>query len=122
VTRTRPSAATDDAKTEQRGPEGLLDVAGAAAYLGVTEAFIRRLVLERRIRYFKLGKFVRFKPADLDAFVSAGRRDPVQPWVPVRSTRQRVGTSGSAQVGGRGRDTGLRRDQPLRKQTRRPAR
>jgi len=72
----------------------LLDVAGAATYLGVSEVFIRRLVLERRIRYFKVGKFVRFRPPDLDAFVEAGRRDPVQPWVHIRST-QRRGTSRS---------------------------
>ncbi len=54
----------------------LLDVAGAAAHLGVSEAFVRRLVLEKRVRYYKVGKFVRFRPADLDAFVDAGRIDP----------------------------------------------
>ena len=68
----------------------LLDIAGAAAHLGVSEAFVRRLVLERRVRYFKVGKFVRFRPADLDAFVEAGRREPVQPWVHVRSTQRRT--------------------------------
>ncbi len=67
----------------------LLDVAGAAAHLGVSEAFVRRLVLERRVRYFKVGKFVRFRPSDLDAFVEAGRRDPVEPWVHVRSPQRR---------------------------------
>lgn len=54
----------------------LLDVAGAARYLGVTVVFVRRLVLERRIRYYKLGKFVRFRTTDLDAFVEGGRIDP----------------------------------------------
>lgn len=54
----------------------LLDVDGAASYLGVSVAFIRRLVHERRIRYYKLGKFVRFRAADLDAFVEAGRVEP----------------------------------------------
>lgn len=68
---------------------GLLDVAGAATYLGVTQAFVRRLVLERRVRYYKLGKFVRFRPPDLDAFVEAGRREPVAPWARTRSTAQR---------------------------------
>lgn len=62
-----------------REPHGLLDVAEAAAYLGVNESFVRRLVLERRIRYFKVGRFVRFRPADLDGFVDAGRCDPVDP-------------------------------------------
>jgi len=75
----------------------LLDVAGAAAHLGVSEAFVRRLVLERRVRYFKLGKFVRFRVIDLDAFVEAGRQDPVELRVHVRST-QRSGTgNGSVQ-------------------------
>ena len=75
----------------------LLNVAGAAAYLGVTDAFVRRLVLERRVRYFKVGKFVRFRPPDLDAFVEAGRRDPVQPWVHVRPTQRRTTSRASAQ-------------------------
>ena len=70
----------------------LLDVPGAAAYLGVTEAFVRRLVLERRVCYFKVGKFVRFRPVDLDAFVESGRQDPVELRVRVRST-QRSGAS-----------------------------
>ncbi len=78
----------------------LLDVAGAAAYLGVSEAFIRRLVLERRVRYYKVGKFVRFRPFDLDAFVEAGRRDPVEPWVPVGSPRRRATGRTSAQRAG----------------------
>lgn len=68
----------------------LLDVAGAAAYLGVTDAFVRRLVLERRVRYFKVGKFVRFRPVDLDAFVEAGRQDPVETRIHVRSARRRA--------------------------------
>ena len=75
----------------------LLDVAGAAAYLGVTVAFVRRLVLERRVRYFKLGKFVRFRTGDLDAFVETGRHEPVAPWVLSRSTQRRATTRGSAQ-------------------------
>ncbi len=67
----------------------LLDVAGAAAHLGVSEAFVRRLVLERRVRYFKVGKLLRFRPVDLDAFVESGRQDPV-PWVHPRSPQRRA--------------------------------
>ena len=85
------------------GTGGLLDVAGAAAYLGVTPAFVRRLVLERRVRYFKLGKFVRFRRADLDAFVEAGRREPVAPWVHTRSTLRRSTTRSTGQQPGRNR-------------------
>ena len=75
----------------------LFDVAGAAAHLGVTEAFVRRLVLERRVRYFKVGKFVRFRAVDLDAFVEAGRQDPVEARTRVRSTQRRTARHANAQ-------------------------
>lgn len=63
------------------GPDAghLLDVAGAARHLGVTEAFVRRLVLEKRIRYYKVGKFVRFRGCDLDSFINSGCVD-VSSW------------------------------------------
>lgn len=51
----------------------LLDVQAAADYLGVSAHFIRRLVRERRVPFHHVGKYVRFRPADLDAFVEAGR-------------------------------------------------
>ena len=77
----------------------LFDVAGAADYLGVSEVFVRRLVLERRVRYYKVGKFVRFRPVDLDAFVEAGHRDP---WsrVPTRSPLGRSSARTRAQGAG----------------------
>ena len=75
--------------TQPVEPNALLDVAGAAAHLGVSQAFVRRLVLERRVRYFKVGKFVRFRIVDLDAFVEAGRQDPVELRVRMRSTQRR---------------------------------
>ncbi len=54
----------------------LSSIEQAADYLGVEVRFMRRLVLERRIRHAKVGKYVRFFPADLDAFVAM--REPVQ--------------------------------------------
>jgi excisionase family DNA binding protein len=54
-----------------------LDFPSACAYLGIPERYMRRLVNERRIRHYKVGKFVRFAPADLDAFMSANVREPV---------------------------------------------
>ena len=84
--------AKGDDRPAGAGPDDVrafLDIAGAASHLGVSEAFVRRIVLERRVCYFKVGKFVRFRVEDLDAFVEAGRRDPVQPWVHVRSAQQR---------------------------------
>ncbi len=88
-----------------------LDVAGAAAHLGVSIAFIRRLVLEKRVRYYKVGKFVRFRPDDLDAFVEAGRRDPVELRVHMRSPL-RGGAARRSAPEGSSRSTGGRRSTP----------
>ena len=74
----------------------LLDVAGAAAHLDVSEAFIRRIVFEKRVRYYKVGKFVRFRTEDLDAFVDGGRIEPVPVRVHKKCTPQRRGSRRSA--------------------------
>ncbi|MFD5175414.1 excisionase [Nocardia sp. NPDC058379] len=52
-----------------------LTVAGAAEYLGTGERFIRRLVAERRVVFYKVGSHVRFKASDLEKFAQAGRVD-----------------------------------------------
>lgn len=49
----------------------------AAAYLNTSVRFVRRLVADRRITFYKLGRHVRFKRADLEAFVQAGRVEPI---------------------------------------------
>ena len=91
---------------------GLLAVVGAATYLGVTAAFVRRLVLERRVRYFKLGKFVRFRTVDLDAFIEAGRHEPVAPWVHTRPTLRRTAARSAAQQPNPRRQAGGSSGQP----------
>ncbi len=53
----------------------LLDVDQAAALLGVRPGYLRRLVRERRITSYRVGKYLRFRQADLEAFIEAGRRD-----------------------------------------------
>ena len=53
----------------------LLTVEEAAGRLGTSVRFVRRLVLERRIAFVKVGRHVRITPADLDAFIAAGRVD-----------------------------------------------
>jgi len=49
----------------------------AADLLGVSVRTIRYWVAERRIPYFHLGRFIRFKPAELVAFLDSGRVDPL---------------------------------------------
>ena len=51
----------------------LLDIAAAADRLSVTPRFIRRLVHERRLAYIKVGKYIRFESADVDAWLQARR-------------------------------------------------
>jgi excisionase family DNA binding protein len=54
----------------------LLSVPQAAERLGTPERFVRRLIAERRIRFYRVGKYVRFDSQDLDAFVGAGLVEP----------------------------------------------
>jgi excisionase family DNA binding protein len=51
----------------------LLTMEEAAGRLGTSVRFVRRLVFERRIAFVKVGRHVRICPADLDAFIAAGR-------------------------------------------------
>jgi excisionase family DNA binding protein len=57
----------------------LLSVEEAAERLGTSPRFIRRLIAERRIAFTKLGRHVRIDTKDIDAFVAAGRVEPLQP-------------------------------------------
>ena len=50
-----------------------LDVDGAADWLGVEERFIRRLVAERRVSFYRVGRHLRFDVDDLEEFLGAAR-------------------------------------------------
>ena len=52
-------------------------VAESAEYLNTSERFVRRLIAERRIAFHHVGRHVRLAVADLEAFVRAGRVEPV---------------------------------------------
>jgi excisionase family DNA binding protein len=54
-----------------------LTVQEAADYLNTSVRFVRRLVAERRVPFHKAGALVRFAVADLDAFMLAGRVEPI---------------------------------------------
>jgi excisionase family DNA binding protein len=55
----------------------LLDSAATAEYLFVSERMIRRLTETRQLPFVKIGRHVRFRQADLDAFIAAGRVEAV---------------------------------------------
>lgn len=54
----------------------LIDVGDLAKMLHVEVVFVRRLVFERRIPYVKVGKFVRFDPAEVTAWLDERRVAP----------------------------------------------
>lgn len=45
-----------------------LTLGESAIYLNLTERYMRRLVAERRIRFLKVGRLLRFRAVDLDAY------------------------------------------------------
>lgn len=49
----------------------LLTVEQAADYLNITDHFVRRLIRERRIPFLKVGRLVRFRRADIEAYLAA---------------------------------------------------
>jgi excisionase family DNA binding protein len=63
----------------------LLDVAAAAEMLGTPPRFVRRLIAERRIRFYKLGRYVRIDRTDVDAFIAASRVEAAL--IPTRGRR-----------------------------------
>jgi excisionase family DNA binding protein len=73
-------------KTPAEAPTGdrivgtLLDIAGVAERLAVSERFVRRLVFERRIPFLKIGHFVRFDPAEIERWIAEAQ-------VPERARR-----------------------------------
>ena len=64
-----------------------LSVPEAALYLNTSVRFVRRLVAERRIAFHKLGTHVRLAVIDLDAFIAAGRVEPITPASVYRDLR-----------------------------------
>ena len=53
----------------------LIDVDTAAERLNVTPRYVRRLVTERRVPFFKVGKFIRFDSTELEAWLEQCRVD-----------------------------------------------
>lgn len=54
----------------------LLSVDDVAKALGLDQRFVRRLVFERRIAYFKIGRYVRFDANDVARWIAAARVEP----------------------------------------------
>jgi excisionase family DNA binding protein len=57
--------------------ERLLTVGQAAELLSTTERFPRRLIAERRIRFVRVGRYVRIPESALREFIASGVVEPV---------------------------------------------
>ena len=53
-----------------------LSVKETAKYLGVNERFVRELRAKRKVPCIKMGRLVKFDPADLDRFIDECREQP----------------------------------------------
>jgi excisionase family DNA binding protein len=62
----------------QETTKTLLTVAEFAAALGMTQAGVRRWVLERRIMTIRLGRLCRIPAEEIDRLIAEGRR-PAKP-------------------------------------------
>ncbi|MEO3825930.1 helix-turn-helix domain-containing protein [Actinomadura sp. B10D3] len=71
MTKARPQTASIDPN------ERLLTITEAAERLNTSPRFPRRLVAERRIRFVKLGRFVRIPESALHEFIAAGLVEPM---------------------------------------------
>jgi excisionase family DNA binding protein len=58
-------------------PAELLTIEEAAHRIGMSVRYVRRAVAEREIAFHRLGRSIRIDPADLAAFVQAGRVEPM---------------------------------------------
>lgn len=54
-----------------------LTVGETAEYLNTSERFVRRLIAERRVAYHHVGRHIRFAVADLDAWLTTCRVEPL---------------------------------------------
>jgi excisionase family DNA binding protein len=74
----------DASRDRANGLATLLDVEGVAAVLGVSVRHVRRLVAERRIPFIKWGRYLRFDPDDVAAWLEDARVDSFDPRTSVR--------------------------------------
>lgn len=69
-------------------PHELLTIDQAADRIGMSARYVRRLIAERRVPFYRLGRAVRLDPNDLSAHVCAGRVEPITEttvWTDLRS-------------------------------------
>ena len=69
-------------------PDGLLTIDEAAAVIKMSTRYVRRLVAERRIAFYRIGRSIRLAPDDLAAHVKSGRVEPITETTVFRDLRR----------------------------------
>lgn len=81
-----------DTKTATLPPEELWSVEQLAEYLGTGKRFVYRLTSEGRIRFNRIGKSLRFDPADVAEFLEREKCGP--PSAPAAGAAASSGSRG----------------------------
>jgi excisionase family DNA binding protein len=67
---------TDGGEDEAAAPESVLTVAELASVLKMSQSWVRKGVLQRTLPYTKLGRSVRFTPAQVVTILARGATEP----------------------------------------------
>jgi len=70
-----PMISANTAQVEQL--DEYFDIEGLAGYLKVEKSWVYRRVSEKRIPYFKVGKFPRFRKTEIDNWISKQHIKPL---------------------------------------------
>jgi len=96
VIRPRRAALVVGMNDDQTELPELWGVDELAAYLGVTKHYVYRLTHEHRIRFVRVGKTVRFRRADVAAWMDAETVEAAKPEpTPIRRGRPRYRDRGA---------------------------
>lgn len=68
-----PTNATTRRDAAEASTDRLLDTTETARFLGMGKRTVQELVADRKLAFVKIGRSIRFAPADLAAFVEANR-------------------------------------------------
>lgn len=68
-----PTTAPTRRDAAEASTDRLLDTLETARFLGMGKRTVQELVADRKLAFIKIGRAIRFAPADLAAFVEANR-------------------------------------------------
>ena len=73
----RQASVEHDLRRRSTSQDQLLSVEQVAERLGTPTRFVRRLIAQRRIRFCRVGRYVRVSTTDLAEFIDAGFVEPI---------------------------------------------